>query len=183
VQVLADLCRQVHRLGQHILLPQRNRCLRPSEVTEHVSSDEGSQFVSTKFEKFLQSWGTDYQKDTKYDGSPDWYKISRALMQHLNTPMDRIKFSPAQLLFNRPIRDFQPIRPGQFRPAEVWVDCAEKRELAMRHRLSIRVVQKITTIFPQWEWSLIPFYGIIGGTKKFCKLLGYYLRVPQAPPF
>ena len=58
-------------------------------------------------------------------------------MQHLNTPMDRIKFSPAQLLFNRPIRDFQPIRPGQFRPAEVWVDCAEKRELAMRHRLSM----------------------------------------------
>jgi hypothetical protein len=132
-------------------------------VAEHVSSDEGSQFVSTKFEKFLQSWGTDYHKvssaynphsnlraetavktakrmltdNTKNDGSPDWDKISRALMQHRNTPMDGIKFSPAQLLFGRPIRDFQPIRPGQFRPAEVWVDCAEKRELAMRHRLSL----------------------------------------------
>ena len=45
------------------------------------------------------------------------------------------------------------------------------------------VVQKITTFFPQWEWSLIPFYGIIGGTKKNCKLLGYHLRVPQAPLF
>ena len=31
-------------------------------VTEQISSDEGSQFVSTKFEKFLQSWGTDYHK-------------------------------------------------------------------------------------------------------------------------
>ena len=31
-------------------------------VVEHVSSDEGSQFVSTKFKQFLQSWGTDYHK-------------------------------------------------------------------------------------------------------------------------
>ena len=132
-------------------------------VAEHVSSDEGSQFVSTKFEKFLQSWGTDYHKvssaynphsnlraetavktakrmltdNTKNDGSPDWDKISRALMQHRNTPMDGINFSPAQLLFGRPIMDFQPIRPGQFRPAEVWVDCAEKRELALRQKLSM----------------------------------------------
>ena len=134
-------------------------------VAEHVSSDEGSQFVSTKFEKFLQSWGTDYHKvssaynphsnlreetavktakrmltdNTKNDGSPDWDKISRALMQHRNTLMDRIKFSPAQLLFGRLIMDFQPISPGQFRPKEAWVDCAEKRELAMRHRLSMGV--------------------------------------------
>ena len=74
-------------------------------VVEHVSSDEGSQFVSTKFKQFLQSWGTDYHKvssahnphsnlraetavktakrmltdNTKNDGSPDWDKISRAL--------------------------------------------------------------------------------------------------------
>ena len=74
-------------------------------VAEHVSSDEGSQFVSTKFKQFLQSWGTDYHKvssarnphsnlraetavktakrmltdNTKNDGSPDWDKISRAL--------------------------------------------------------------------------------------------------------
>ena len=57
-------------------------------------------------------------------------------MQHRNTPLDGIKFSSAQLLFGRPIRDFQPIRPGLFRPSEVWMDCAEKREPAMRHRLS-----------------------------------------------
>ena len=131
-------------------------------MTEHVSSDEGSQFVSTKFKQFLLSWGTDYHKvssahnphsnlraetavktakrmltnNTKNDGSYDWDKISRALMQHRNTPLDGIKFSPAQLLFGRPIMDFQPIRQGLFRPAEVWVDCAKKREPAMRHRLS-----------------------------------------------
>ena len=76
--------------------------------------------------------------NTKNDGSSYWDKISRALMQHCNTPLDGIKFSPAQLLFGRPIRDFQPIRPGLFRPAEVWVECAEKREPTMRHRLSSR---------------------------------------------
>ena len=74
--------------------------------------------------------------NTKNDGSSDWDKISRALMQHRNTLLDGIKFSPAQLLFGRLIMDFQPIRPRLFRPAEVWVDCAEKREPAMRHRLS-----------------------------------------------
>ena len=132
-------------------------------VAEHISSDEGSQFVSTRFENFLQSWGTDYHKvssaynphsnlraetavktakrlltdNTGQDGTPNWAKITRALLQHRNTPLDGIKFSPAQLLFGRPIRDFQPILPGKFKPSEVWVDCGEKRELAMRHRLSL----------------------------------------------
>ena len=77
--------------------------------------------------------------NTKNDGSSDWDKISRALMQHRNTPLDGNKFSPAQLLFGRPIRDFQPILPGIFRPADVWVDRAENREPAMRHRLSLGV--------------------------------------------
>ena len=75
--------------------------------------------------------------NTRSDGSPEWDKICRALLQHRNTPLDGIQFSPAQLLFGRPIRDFLPIRPGKFRPSEVWVDCAEKRELAMRRRLSL----------------------------------------------
>ena len=51
------------------------------------------------------------------------------------------------------------------------------------HAAHTRVVQKIPTFFPQWECSLIPFYGIIGGTTKKFKLLGYHLRVPQAPLF
>ena len=37
----------------------------------------------------------------------------------------------------RPIRDFQPVRPGQFQPSEVWVDNAEKRELAMKKRFCL----------------------------------------------
>jgi hypothetical protein len=44
-----------------------------------------------------------------------------------------------------------------------------------------RVVQQILTFFPRWEGSLIPFYGILWYFKF--KLLGYHLRVPQAPLF
>ena len=132
-------------------------------VAEHISSDDGSQFRSRIFANFLQRWGVDIHRvssdyfphsnlraetavktakrllmtNTKSDGSPIWDRVSRALMAHRNTPVNDINFSPAQLLFGRPIRDFLPIRPGSFKPSDVWVDCAEKRELALRHRLSL----------------------------------------------
>ena len=40
-------------------------------------------------------------------------------------------------MFGRPVRDFLPVKLGLFKPSEVWLDCREKRELAMRHRLSL----------------------------------------------
>ena len=72
--------------------------------------------------------------NTKSDGSPDWDKVFRALMQHRNTPDSEYGLSPSQLIFGRPIRDFLPIRPGQYSPAEVWVDGRETCELALRKR-------------------------------------------------
>lgn len=74
-------------------------------------------------------------ENSKLDGSPDIDKITRALMQHRNTPDTEYGLSPAQLIYGRPIRDFLPIRPGEFSPAEVWIDCREKRELAMKSRI------------------------------------------------
>ena len=56
-------------------------------------------------------------------------------MQHRNTPDTEYGISPAQLVFGRPIRDFLPVRPGDFSPSEVWIDNREKRELAMRKRI------------------------------------------------
>ena len=56
-------------------------------------------------------------------------------MQHRNTPLNDINLSPAQILFGRPVRDFLPVKPGLYRPADVWVDNAEKRELALKKRL------------------------------------------------
>merc|ERR1712025_343857 len=119
----------------------------------------GPQFVSSQFQHFLKSWGIEHRTSSAYfpksnlrsetavksakrivmdnsklDGSPDWDRITRALMQHRNTPDTEFGLSPAQLVYGRPIRDFLPIRPGQFSPSEVWIDCKEKRELAMREK-------------------------------------------------
>ena len=73
--------------------------------------------------------------NSKSDGSPDLDRIARAIMQHRNTPDTEYGISPAQLVFGRPIRDFLPVRPGDFSPSEVWIDNREKRELAMRKRI------------------------------------------------
>ena len=128
-------------------------------VPENFSSDDGPQFRSTAFKDFLLTWGTEHRVSSAYhphsnlraetavksgrrllmdntrsDGSPDMDKVIRALMQHRNTPDTEYKLSPSQLVFGRPIRDFLPIRPGQFSPTDVWVNCRETRELAHRER-------------------------------------------------
>ena len=130
-------------------------------VAEHFSSDDGPQFRSTAFKEFLRTWGVTEHRvssayhphsnlraetavksgkrllldNTRSDGSPDMDKVTRALMQHRNTPDTEYGLSAAQLVFGRPIRDFLPIKPGQFSPSEVWVDTREKRELALRERV------------------------------------------------
>ena len=128
-------------------------------IAEHFASDSGPQFTSNLFQNFLKSWGIQHRTSSSYfpksnlraesavksakrivldnsksDGSPDWDRISRAVMQHRNTPDSEYGLSPAQLVFGRPIRDFLPIRPDNFSPSEVWIDDREKRELAMRKR-------------------------------------------------
>ena len=131
-----------------------------SGIPEEISSDEGPQFKSHQLKQFLQTWGVKNHRissayhphsnlraetavksckrllmdNTKSDGSPDWDKVIRALMQHRNTPDTEYGLSPSQLVFGRPIRDFLPIKPGQYSPAEVWVDGRETRELALRTR-------------------------------------------------
>ena len=80
--------------------------------------------------------------NSKLDGSPDWDRIRRALSQHRNTPDTEFGLSPAQLVYGGPIRDFLPVRPGQLSPSEVWIDCREKRELAMRKRVITRGMER-----------------------------------------
>ena len=135
-------------------------CFTHFGIAEHFSSDLGPQFKSSKFQNFLKSWGVEHRTsssyfpksnlraesavksakrivldNTKSDGSPDLDKIARATLQHRNTPDSEYGISPAQLIFGRPIRDFLPVRPGDFSPSEVWIDNREKRELAKRKRL------------------------------------------------
>ena len=129
-------------------------------IPEEISSDDGPQFKSNQLKQFLQSWGVKNHRvssayhphsnlraetavksgkrllmdNTKSDGSPDWDRVIRALMQHRNTPDSEYNLSPSQMVFGRPIRDFLPIKPGQFAPADVWVNNRETRELALRSR-------------------------------------------------
>ena len=129
-------------------------------IAEHFSSDLGPQFKSSEFRNFLKAWGVEHRTSSSYfpksnlraesavksakrivldnsksDGSPDIDRIAQALLQHRNTPDSEYGMSPAQLVYGRPMRDFLPIRPGDFSPSEVWIDNREKRELAMRKRL------------------------------------------------
>ena len=138
-------------------------------VAEQLSSDDGPQFRSHNFKQFLKTWGVAEHRvssaynphsnlraetavrsskrilmdNTKSDGSPDWDRVTRALMNHRNTPDSEYGLSPSQLVFGRPIKDFLPVKPGAFSPSEVWVDCREKRELAMRQRV-LRGAEKWT---------------------------------------
>ena len=129
-------------------------------VAENFSSDDGAQFRSQTFQQFLKLWGvthrvsSDYNPhsnlraesavktakrlitdNTRADGSPDWDKVLRAVMQHRNTPLNDINISPAQIIFGRPVRDFLPVKPGLYTPSDVWMNNAEKRELALKKRL------------------------------------------------
>ena len=72
---------------------------------------------------------------TKSDGSPDWDAVARALLQHRNTPGQEVKLSPAQMIFGRPIKDTMPVKPGEFNPSDVWINCRVARELALRHKV------------------------------------------------
>ena len=53
---------------------------------------------------------SDIRNHTNSAGVPDWDKISRALLNHRNTPDPEWKLSMAQILFGRPVRDFLPIK-------------------------------------------------------------------------
>ena len=79
-------------------------------VAETISTDHGSQFRASEMEYFLTRWGVEHRissdynlhsnlraetgvktakrllmTSTKFDGSPDWDKVSQALRQHRNT--------------------------------------------------------------------------------------------------
>ena len=128
-------------------------------AAEEISTDAGSQFMSHAFKDFLKRWGVSHRVSSEYnphsnlraesavktskrtlmtstrsDGSPDWDRVARAFLQHRNTPIKDIGFSPAQLVFGHSIKDMIPISKASFKPSKVWVDCREQRELALRQR-------------------------------------------------
>ena len=58
-------------------------------------------------------------------------KITRALMQHRNTPISDIRQSAAQIVFNCQLRNFGPVLPYKYRPCQEWVVMSKDRETTM----------------------------------------------------
>ena len=112
------------------------RFFKTWRVREHRVSAAYHPHSNLRAETAVKSAKRVLMDNTRSDGSPDQDKMLRAIMQHRNTPDSEYGLSPAQLVFGRPIKDFLPIKPGHFSPSEVWVDCREKRELAMKARFS-----------------------------------------------
>ena len=61
-------------------------------------------------------------------------KVMRALMQYRNTPLTDLRLSPAQIVFNRQLRDFLPVLPHKYKPSQEWSLLQEDRERALASR-------------------------------------------------
>ena len=131
------------------------------------TSDGAKIFTSKLVEDFFNRYGVVHRVTTAYNpksnkraeiavksakrmirtnlsqsGSLDTDKMTRALLQHRNTPCALTGLSPAQILFGRVLRDFLPLQPGKFIPRKEWRMAADSRAAAY----SKRVMDKAITL-------------------------------------
>ena len=128
-------------------------------ISSELASDGGPTFTASATKRFLKSWGVHHRLSSAYyphsnqraelgvksakrlirenvspDGSLDNDSFRRALLSHRNTPDGDTCLSPAQVIFGRPIRDFIPILPLNYKPREEWRLTMEQREIALSKR-------------------------------------------------
>ena len=111
-------------------------------IPEEISMDGGPQIMSDTVKSCLSRWGVKHRLSSAYfphsnnraelavktgkrllrdnltiHGSLATYKVMRALMQYRNTPLTNLRLSPAQIVFNRQLRDFLPVLPHKYKPS------------------------------------------------------------------
>jgi hypothetical protein len=138
---------------------QLRRYFLTFNIPEEFSSDGGPQMMSEVVQNFLQRWGLKHRLSSAYNphsnsraelavksgkrilrdnmnnrGGLNTDKYARALMQYRNTPHQDTRLSPAQIVFNRQLRDFIPVLSYKYRPSQEWCLLQEDRERAMASR-------------------------------------------------
>ena len=124
------------------------------------TSDGAKVFTSKSVEDFFDRYGIIHRVTTAYNprsnkraevavksakrmirnnlsqtGTLNTDKMTRALLQHRNTPCAITGLSPAQIVFGRVLRDFLPLQPGKFIPRKEWRQAADTRAAAYAKRI------------------------------------------------
>lgn len=106
---------------------------------EELSTDGGTNLVSTEMAEFFKRWGVKTRlssahypqsngraeaavrsakriihQNTRGDGSLDTDEVARAVLQYRNTPIREVNKSPAQLATGRQLRDSIPMAQGHY---------------------------------------------------------------------
>ena len=130
-----------------------------------ISNDGGPPFNSHAFGTFMERWGINIRKSSAYyaqsngraelavkvakrilsgnsdvNGNIDNDRVSRALLQYRNTPIEGIELSPAQVLYGRVLKDHMPSREDALKVRKEWLIAADEREIALRKR-HVRMIE------------------------------------------
>ena len=114
-------------------------CLKKYGVSHRVSS-VGFPHANTRAEVGVKTAKRLLRTHITSAGNINTAEITKAMLQHRNTPDRDIGLSPAEMLYGRKLRDFLPNKPCEspipelHKFHEVWRNNAEWRELALARR-------------------------------------------------